>query len=221
MLDFNDAKEQKEMGGGQDPIPSKSVVIVSMSVREPEENKKSSHNHLLTIPKNGGQNHYLNCEFEVTTGRFQGNKIWQNFVMAGSEKATDISKSVLRAILESSRNIIPADSSPQAAQARQINSFGDLNGIQFPVMVGIDKPKVGARYINNTIRKVVTPDMEEYRLVMERHELISEEPVPELPQAATPTTTAPPAWGGGGATQAQATQAQATQAQAPAPAWAK
>ncbi len=89
----------------------------------------------------------------------------------------------LRAALESARGIDPKDSSQGATQARQLNSWLDFDGLEFPVVVGIQKPKAGDQYINNEISRAVTPDKPEYQQVMSGGEVISDNPIPEIPQA--------------------------------------
>lgn len=183
MLNFNNAEEQKEVGSGNGPIPPKSIVKVKMTVREPSEKKRSNIHQVLTVSATNTSNHFLDCEFEVVAGTYEGLKIWQNYVVSGSEKATNISMSFLRAVLESARGIQPTDSSPQATQARQLNDWRDFTGMEFPVLVGVKKPKSGDLYINNDIMRAITPDKPEYQAVMAGGEVISELPIPEIPGA--------------------------------------
>jgi hypothetical protein len=179
MIDFNNADEQKIFGNG--PIPAGSMVKVKMEVRTPSDDKKSAVDPALTRPASNNGNDYLNCKFEVVAGQFNGVKIWQNYVMAGSEKAMKISMATLRAIVEATRNVNPKDPSPQATQARKVNSFADFSGMEFPVVVGIQPPKKGDLYINNTIHQVITPDKPEYQEIMSGGEKITDTPIPEIP----------------------------------------
>lgn len=211
MLNFNGAGEQKEFGGGNGPIPPKSIVKVRMSVREPSDKKRSSIHPMLTISSADNNNHYLDCEFEVVTGRFAGVKVWQNFIVSGSEKATAISMAFLRAVIEASRGIDPKDASPLATQARTLSDWRDFSGMEFPVMVGVKKPKVGDQYINNEIMRAITPDKAEYRQVMAGGEIVSDLPIPAIPDGGQQTQHGAPAWG-------STTQASA-QAPSQAPAW--
>lgn len=179
MIDFNNADEQKTFGNG--PIPSGSMVKVRMGIRIPSDDKKSNVDPALTRPASNNGNDYLNCEFEVVAGQFNGVKIWQNYVLAGSEKAMKISMATLRAIVEATRNVNPKDPSPQATQARKVNSFAYFSGIEIPVVVGIQPPKKGDLYINNTIHQVITPDKPEYQEIMSGGEKITDTPIPEIP----------------------------------------
>lgn len=213
MLNFNGAGEQKEFGGGNGPIPPKSIVKVRMAVREPSDKKRSSIHPMLTISSADNNNHYLDCEFEVMTGRFAGVKVWQNFIVSGSEKATAISMAFLRAVIEASRGIDPKDASPLATQARILSDWRDFSGMEFPVMIGVKKPKVGDQYINNEIMRAITPDKAEYRQVMAGGEIVSDLPIPAIPEGGQSTQQGAPAWG---AAQQPAPPTQ----QSPPPAWA-
>jgi hypothetical protein len=87
----------------------------------------------------------------------------------------------LRAIVEASRGINPKDQSPASTKARILNSLAELNGLEFGVVVDCEKPSVGDKYVNNTIKKVITPDHEFYAKVMAGEESISAEPLPVIP----------------------------------------
>lgn len=189
MLDLNTAGEQKEAAGA---IPPKSIVPVRLTVRAPKAGSEGSH-PLLTRSSNGLE--YLNCEFEVMAGQFTGRKIWENLGILGhtegQKKNVEISTRKLRAIVEATRNIQPKDQSPQAVQGRRLKSPEVLQGIVFGVKVGVEKPEAGDRYVNNTISLIITPDHEFYSQVMNGQDLITNEPVPAIPQA----TAAPaPGW---------------------------
>jgi hypothetical protein len=184
MIDFNNAPEQKEGGGGNGPIPPLSFVKVKLTLRAPSEKQKSNIHPSLTISKNNAANHYLDCEFEVVGGTYAGVKIWGNYVVAGSEKATNISMAFFKAALSAARGVQLNDASPQATQARTINDWPELNGMMFPVLVDVKQPRAGDRFINNEISKAVAPGDEQYQIVMSGGEIISDKAIPEIPQAA-------------------------------------
>lgn len=190
-LDLNQADEQRESLGA---IPPNSMVKVRMDIRKPEYAKQGS-DPMLTVSRNGDCE-MLNCEFVVTAGAFQGKKIWNNFVVAGAsdghKKAAQISMRTMRAIVEAVRGISPKDASPTATQARMLNAWGDLQGVEFGIIVAIEPPKAGDKYVNNRIKRIVTKDDEQYQHVMSGGEIITDAAIPEIPQAAP--TTAAPAW---------------------------
>ncbi len=179
-VNLNNAPEQKEMAGA---IPPKSVVWVRLNIREASGKRKKSDKHpLMTVSASNANNHYFDCEYEVISPSFSGNKIWDNRVVTGSEKAVNISMAFFRAALEAARGIDPNDSSPAATNGRTLNDWSDLQGLEFPIQVGIVPPKAGDQYINNNITKAITPDKPEYAKSKKSGEIITDNPIPEIPQ---------------------------------------
>jgi len=198
-VDFNTASEQ---GGGAAPIPDGSVVIVCADIREPKAGKQGTVNPLFCAADSGYE--FLDFEFTVLSTRFKDRKIWQNFMLhynkpatENSSKAISISMKTLRAIVEAHRKISPKDSSPTATKARIINDFSDIRSMVFPIEVGCEwsKPnRDGKRYLNNTIKRIITPDDERFEKVFAHPEgcLVSDKPLPPEPTAAE--TSPKPAW---------------------------
>lgn len=189
MLDFNNAEPQSS---GTGAIPPDSCVILQMTIRTPRAGKEGSH-PLLCRAQSG--NEYLDVEFKVVRGQFEGREFWQNYTVAGSEKASQISMRTLRAIIESSRGINPKDESPAAVQNRRLNDWTDFQGMQFMAKIGAKcekNIKDGRWYVNNDIKRVITPDAEEYAIIAQAGEIITNNPLPEAP----PESGAAPAAGG-------------------------
>lgn len=188
-IDLNQAEEQKDFGC---PIPPGSAVKVRLSLRHPKAGKEGSSTG-VTRAESGFE--YLDCEMEVLAGTFKGKQIWENLGVAGvgKEKAVQIAMRTLRAIVESSRNILPTDQSPNGIAARRMNAWTDMNGMEFAIVVGCQKVKPGDRYVNNNIKRVITPEHELYSEIMAGGERISQEPIPEIPTAAGQSPT--PSWG--------------------------
>jgi hypothetical protein len=191
-LDFNTADEQRESLGA---IPAGSMVKVRMSIRQPEV---AGTDPMLKLSKKGDCE-MLDCEFEVVAGQYHGRKIWNNYIIDGTteghKKAGQISMRTMRAVVEAVRGISPKDQTPAACQARRLNQWGDLHGVEFGIIVAITPPKAGDRYVNNEIKRVLTADDEAYSHVMAGGEIITDAPVPEIPQAsqsAAPGWAAPP-----------------------------
>lgn len=217
MLDFNTAELQTT---GKGPIPPDSCVILQMEIRNPKSNKQGSH-PLLSRSDKG--NEYLDVEFKVARGSYEGKTIWQNFTVAGSEQASKISMRTLRAIIESARQIDPNDQSPQAAQGRMLQDWADFQGIQFMARVDAKAEKAYNSddvYVNNHIKKIITPDMEEYAIIAQHGEIISDNPLPERVAEAKKPQAAAPAWGGVTTSAAPAATTQTTASPSNTPAWA-
>ena len=188
-IDFNAADEQRESAGA---IPAGSMVKVRLTVRPPQV---AGSDPMLKLSKKGDCE-MLDCEFEVIAGQFATRKIWNNYIIDGvsdgHKKAGQISMRTMRAIVEATRGISPKDQSPAATQARVIAGWSDLQGAEFGIVVGIDQPKPGDRYVNNTIKRILTADDEQYQAIMAGGESITDAPIPEIPQ--TSAATAAPAW---------------------------
>ncbi len=227
MLDFNEAELQREGGAGA--IPEDSIVPFKMTLRAPKAGKEGSTHAMFS--RSGKGNEYLDVEFEAM-GTFAGRKIWQNFTLVGSETAAKISMRTLRAILESAHGIAPSDASPQATEGRKLSDWMDFEGMCFLAKVGCkveQSQKDGNYYINNELKKIITPDDAEYAA----GEFISDKPLPRIPEPgeAPPATTAKPAastpasapaWGApkSGGNGAQAPAAVAKSGAGPVPSWA-
>ena len=73
-------------------------------------------------------------------------------------------RSFIRAALNSARNVHPQDNSAQAAAARRINSFADLDGIEFIARVDVEKDSKGED--RNVVKVAVEPDHKDYGALM-------------------------------------------------------
>lgn len=228
---INFGGEQKQKEGGQGPIPKGSKVKVALTIREPKEGKADPQDGTVTVFKSGLKG--LDLEFEVIGGSFEGKTIWENWFLPvgfqtvaltkGQTGACNGSGAKMRAAVEATRNIHPDD----PAGNRSIESWYDLDGLEFAVKVGIETPKPGDKYINNNILKVLSIDDEDFATVMAGGEVLTDVPIPSLPEApaaATPQAAAP-AWAPP-TTKAPAAPTAPTTPQAPAtqpnrPAWAR
>lgn len=241
MIDLNQAEEQREGTGGK-ACPPDSIVMVQMTIRQPKAGSEGSM-PMLTRAQSGLEQ--LDCEFVIAQGSYQGVKWFDrlsvgNAQTEGQKKAVDIAMRTIRAMVEASRNINPKDASPQAAQGRTLQAWDELNGIYFPAMLDAvvsDPNSKGQRFVNNKIKRVITPDKaEEYAHVWNGGEIISDKSLPEItaetasakpgwaapapaPQASPMAPTAAPPF----AQSAPATPSAAPQAAAPRPApnWAQ
>ncbi len=230
-INLGNASEQKEVVAG--PIPRKSLVKVKMEIRQPK--KADDQDPAVTIFKSGLKG--LDCVFTVVSGTYEGLQMWENWFLppdlqniqltSGQEGACNGSFAKCRAVIEAARRLDPAD----ATANRNINSWFDLHGLEFPIKVGIQKPKPGDIYINNSISKILLPGDPDFDRIMGGGEMITDEPIPAIPEGGK-TGAKPgdkPAWSQGGG---QGGQAPTQQTQQPAqtqqgqqkvnvPAWAQ
>jgi hypothetical protein len=174
-LDFNDAETQRNF----DVIPDGTIATVRMTVRPGSLGTGG----WLRRSKDGNSE-ALDCEFVVLDGPFAKRKFWMLFTVDGTTQghaeAAKISAAMLRAILESARGIRPDDKSDTAKQARCIQSYGDLNGLNFIARIGVEPPQNGYK-AKNRLDHVVTPDEKAWK------------PVTQGPEAAPSAAPAKPA----------------------------
>jgi len=145
----------------------------------------------------------LNLEFTVVDGPFAKRKFWQNFVMSGTTdghaKAVDISRSTLKAILDSALGLKPDDVSPEARAARTVE-LEQFEGMTFVAKIGIEKggPRnEGGTYDDkNKLAGVVTRDSKEWHPVEQPSPFDgnSGTAISRAPTAATAAPVARPDW---------------------------
>jgi hypothetical protein len=177
--DFNDAEDQTSF----DVIPAGTVVAVDMAIRPGGAGEggwlKQSRDR---------QSYMLDCEFSVLDGPHARRKIWSNLTIEGTtdghKKAATISRSKLRAILESAAGIKPSDKSAQAAAMRRVAGFDCFHGMRFVAKLGVE-PARDSYPARNVILEIITPEKPQWRQVQQPNG-------PVLPTQ--PVTTAKPSW---------------------------
>jgi hypothetical protein len=157
-IDFSDAATQS----GNTLIPKNTIARLHLSIRPGGHGEGG----WLRMNK-AGNALMLDCEFTVVDGEYARRKFWSLFTVegetGGQQKAVDISRSNIRAILESARNVKPSDTSLPAASKRRIESWGDLDGLEFVGIIGVEEDKTGQYGDKNRLSAAVTPDRKEYK----------------------------------------------------------
>ena len=146
-INLNDAEIST---GDYELIPDGTIAKVSMLVKPGGEGEGG------WLTEAASKNLYLNCEFVVTEGKYARRKFWQVLVLVGGKKnekgesmSANISKATLRAIVESAKGIDPKDTSEDAKAKRVLQSFDDLNGLEFTAKIKIEKGRDGYADKNN------------------------------------------------------------------------
>lgn len=203
FFDFNTAEPQ----ASGELIPAKTLVKVISAIRS----GGGGDDLYLTISDSGFE--YLNFEFTIISSPMAKRKIFQNVGVGGTTdghaKAAEISRSLIRAMLESARGVDPKDVTDKANAARRIQSWADLDQMEFAIEVGIEKGK-GGYEDRNKIQRVLTPDHPQYQNVMAGNTVL-----PEKGAKSTAAVVAAPAWQKEAPVQAASTVSSAI------PAWAK
>jgi hypothetical protein len=162
-FDFNSASEQTSF----DPIPKGTLVRVRMTIKPggfDDASQGWTGGYATRSVSTGSV--YLNCEFVVTDGEFARRKMW-SLIGLQSPKGPEwanMGRTMVKAILNSARNVQPGDSSQAAQNARRISGFADLDGIEFLGKVDWDKDQNGQD--KAVIKAAVTPDHKDYAAAM-------------------------------------------------------
>jgi len=157
--DFNSAEDQNNF----DVIPKGTLVKVRMTIRPGgyDDASQGWTGGYATQSMTTGSV-YLNCEFVVLDGPYAKRKMW-SLIGLHSPKGPEwanMGRAFVKGILNSSRGLHPQDNSPQAQQARRIQGFADLDGIEFVAKVEMDKDQNGDD--KNVVKTAITPDNKAY-----------------------------------------------------------
>jgi hypothetical protein len=158
FFNFNDAGEQRSV----EIIPENTICAVQLNVKPGGVGADG----FLTQAQDGRSTH-LACSFVVLEGEYAKRQIWTRLtvdVTAGHAEAKEISRKMLRAMLESARAIRPDDKSDAANAARQAKGWGEFDGLRFMVRLGVRPPQNGYA-AQNIIKEVITPDRNEWRRI--------------------------------------------------------
>ncbi len=197
-FDYNDAEAQQ---GAFDLIPKGTFVRVRMTIKpgghdDPAQGWTGGY---ATESFDTGSV-YLACEFVVLEGAFAKRKMWSNIGLQSRKGPTwqQMGRSMIRAILNSARNVHPQDNGPQATAARRIQGFNELDGIEFLARVDVEKDAKGED--RNVVKLAVEPDHKDYATLMgaaPRAPAGAATPVPAVssaPAPQRPATTGKPSW---------------------------
>lgn len=163
-FDFNDAAPARESGG---LIPEGTIALAVMVLRP------GGHGPGGYCKKNkAGDKDMLDAEFTLASGKFERRKFWKDMIVAPVDsEAANITRSQLRAAIESALGIHPDDSSDEAIQRRRIPGYQFFDGLTVCIKVGVEKGKLknpeagpnGERFDDkNVLRAFVTPDSRDY-----------------------------------------------------------
>lgn len=200
--DFNDAEQQPSF----DLIPKGTVVKLRMTIKpgghdDPEQGWTGGY----ASESFDTGSVYLACEFVVLEGEYAKRKLWSNIGLHSAKGPAwgNMGRSFIRAVLNSARGVAPQDNSPQAATARRIRDFSELDGIEFAARVDVEKDTKGEN--RNVIKQAIEPDHRDYAAAMGRPGYAAP-PAPKSSVTPAQTTAQPP---------------QRAQAPATKPAWAQ
>jgi len=199
--DFNDADAQQS---GFDLIPKGTTVPVRMTIKPggyDDPNQGWGGGYATQSFDTGSI--YLSCEFVILEGEFARRKMWSNVGLHSAKGPAwgNMGRTFVRAALNSARNIRPQDNSPQAAAARRISGFHELDGLEFVARIDVEKD--GRGDLRNVVKIAVEPDHPDYaratgtaaRPAPTAHTPTAPVAAPTAaPQAQRPAVPGKPAW---------------------------
>jgi hypothetical protein len=160
FLDFQNAEPQKEF----DLIPNNTVAKVNMTIKPGGYNdaERGWTGGYATFSSTT-DSVYLNCEFVILEGPYAKRKIWSLIGLHSPKGPTwcNSGRSFIRGILNSARGFAEKDNSPQAVNARKINSFADLDGIEFIAKIALETNKANGEE-RNLIKIAIPKDHKDY-----------------------------------------------------------
>lgn len=185
--DYNDAESQTSY----DLIPKGTIVPVRMTIKPGGYDDPSlgwtggyaTHNDTTGSV-------YLNAEFVIIEGPFAKRKVW-SLIGLKSLKGPEwgnMGRSFVRGILNSARGLSDKDKSPAAQEARRINGFADLDGIEFLAKIDVGKDANGDP--KNEIRFAVAPNHKDWETYRKNGGIWKPGAVVSTAAAASPQTTA-------------------------------
>jgi hypothetical protein len=168
--DYSDAQSPRDFS---EPIPAGTVAAVSLHIRA----GGAGEGGLLKRSKDGGCE-MLDLEFVVMDGDYKGRKFWEYYVVeggtnSGHKQAIDISRGVLKAIIDAVKGLDPKDTSEAARAARTVE-YVWFEGATFLAKLGVEKggpikDKPGEFWSDkNTLLSVVTPGQKDWRGPLEQ-----------------------------------------------------
>lgn len=178
MIDLSQEQEQKSAYG---PVPSGSRVLVRLTIEKPKY--ASQDDELVAMAKTGLLQ--LFCRLEVAAGSYEGVAWYENITLPSRAQNIRLTegqqKACGRAIVEAVRAVDPKDKSPEADRKRVLNSWSDLDGMEFPARLGISKEpyegRDGRLYWSNTLGRILPCTDKEYQEIMNGGEVITDGPV--------------------------------------------
>ena len=169
VLDLNDAALQPRQA--HSAIPARSIVLVRLTIRPPALGEAGGHPLVTALPCGCS---FLQCDFEVVSGRYQGRLIREHLALTGvtrqQKQRVQTSRRTLRAVVEAVRAIHPSNASLQAAAGRLLEDVSALQGAIFAIQTGLERRKPGLPSLRNSVALVITPDHPAYTEMMaEQH----------------------------------------------------
>ncbi len=180
MIDLNNAPQQP-----QQLIPPGSRVLVRLGIVYPDGGRLGGTYPLTASCTSSLES--LACTLKVLSPRFQGQTFRHSFCVCGAStpeqhRTVDAARRQIRALIEAACRIHPGDGSPRAVQTRILHAWTDIDGLEFPAVVGVATlPGPGGRArMTNTLKAVITMEEPDYARIRNGGEWISNLPAADV-----------------------------------------
>jgi hypothetical protein len=217
MFDLNDAEPQRS----GELIPDGTFAKVRLQFRRGGIDGASEIDRGLLKAAKSSDALMLDCEITVIEGPHANQKLWHMYTVQGGKPDKDgtpmawkITKSALRAMIDSACGLDPNDMSDAARGKRVLRGLADLDNITFVAKIKVEVANDPNFSDQNRIDRVVVPTEPEWRKVMDGEHVPPAPSTRRAAKGAAPVAAAQPAWG------QQGTAAQPAAKAAGAPAWA-
>ena len=148
-------------------IPDKTAVKVRLLITPGyhDDEKLELKNGWGTLSDKTGSV-YLKATYEILEGEYKFRKI-HGVIGLFSQKGPvwgEMGLTFLKAVLQSSRNVLPDDDSTAANAKLNFKDFGEFNNLEFAALVSVKKDDKGND--RNEIKYIITPDDSRYESIM-------------------------------------------------------
>jgi hypothetical protein len=182
-IDFTDFKD-----GGL--IPAGTNVIVQTAIKFGDAS-----DGVLTFTK-ARDAEILKMRLKIIDGPYARQEFWQDFLIRGQTDGQKVmagkNLGLLKLMIDSAKNLDPADESPAAHQARTLQ-FRDFDNLRFQAVIGVRPARTddkGQRYdAQNIIDTVVTRNLPNWRGPIDQIAPFNDPPFANNP---SPSPSAPP-----------------------------
>lgn len=193
--DFNNAAQQTSF----DLIPKGTIARVRMTFKPGGfDDLSQGWTGGYATKSNATGSVYLAAQFVVLEGPFARRKIWSTIGLysPNGDAWQNMGRSFIRAALGSARNVRPDDLSTHAQAARRIESFSELDGLEFVARIEQENDARGES--KNTIKCAIEPGSADYLPITPSQNVpASSQPNQSSvsrPTTATNSTTGKPSW---------------------------
>ena len=149
-------------------VPAGKVVKLKLNIRRGNYNDLSQGWTDGYATKASTGSIYLNVEYSVTDGVYEGRKIFSQIGL-NSPKGPwwrRRGRLLMMSILNSAHGFSPNDLSKKAQTSRRLETFKDINGIEFSARIKVVKNQKGQ--LQNDIDEPIVPDTSDIHLVQPR-----------------------------------------------------